>query len=308
MPHRHAVEEQAVVEQGTEAAPVQGAPALSNAVVARMSDADRARALSGASPHALARSARLLQRNGDGGTSGGGSSTTAAAPPGRGVSTAFGDYWVVPDSTTVSYPGVTGEQITETDFAALELVWTKLNDGSGQVQITETDDAGTDHAGFKAKMLVCFGNLMSQPGGRGLVVGLVNGSKTVTIGPTSTRRVASANRGAGSLENADGTAGAGGTTTIRFDADLTDTSIMTFDSAGGEHAAPVWLILGHELIHAQHNAAGRNRRNLAAVGGAAWGNREEEETISTGSGLTENALRAEHGMDPRFGHGIRDTR
>ena len=94
----------------------------------------------------------------------------------------------------------------------------------------------------------------------------------MTIGSTSTRRVASANRGAGSLENPDGTAGAGGTTTIRCSdvLDPTDTSIMTFDSAGGEHAAPVWLILGHELIHAQHNAAGRNRRNLPAVGGAAW--------------------------------------
>ena len=57
-------------------------------------------------------------------------------------------------------------------------------------------------------MLGCFGSLMSMPGGRALVVGLVNGSKTVTIGPTSTRRVASANRGAGSLENPDGTAGA----------------------------------------------------------------------------------------------------
>ena len=308
MPHRHAPGEQAAPEQVVEAAPAQPAPALSNAMLARMSDAERAQALSGASPHALARSARLLQRNGDPPTSGGGTATTAAAPPGRGLCTEFGDYWIVPDSTTVCYANIVGEQITETEFAALQQVWNKLKDGSGQVQITETDDAGTDHTGFKAKMLACFGNLLSAPGGRRLVAGLVNGSKTVTIGPTSTRRIAQATRGAGSLENADGTAGAGGTTTIRLDPDLTDTSIMTFDSAGGEHAAPVWLILGHELIHAEHNAAGRNRRNLAPVGGAAWGNREEEETISTGSGLTENALRSEHGLDPRFGHGARDTR
>jgi hypothetical protein len=278
----------------------QGLPG--NAAIARMSDEDRAHALAGlATSSALARSARLLQRNGDG-------DTATAAPPGRGISVPFGDYWVVPDDTNVSYPDIAEEQITETEFAALEAAWKKLEDGTGQVQITERDDAGTEHSGFKAKMLGCFGTLMSEPGGRGLVVGLVNGSKTVTIGPTSTRRIASANRGAGSLENADGTAGAGGTTTIRLDPDLTDTSIMTFDAAGAEHAAPVWLILGHELIHAQHNAAGRNRRNLAAVGGAAWGNREEEETISTGTGLTENRLRAEHGMDPRFGHGLRDTR
>jgi hypothetical protein len=130
----------------------------------------------------------------------------------------------------------------------------------------------------------------------------------VTIGPTSSRKIASATRGAGSLENADGTAGAGGSTTIRFDADLTDTSVVAFDAAGHELAAPIWSILGHELIHAEHNAAGRNRRNLAPRTSAAYGNREEEETIATGSGVTENALRSEHGLPARFGHGARDKR
>ena len=92
-----------------------------------------------------------------------------------------------------------------------------------------------------------------------------------------------------------------------MDADLRDDSVVAYDSAGKEIAAPVFEVLGHELIHAQHNAAGRNRRSQAATE-AAYGNREEEETISTGA-VTENMLRGEHGLaGSRFGHGGRDTR
>lgn len=273
-----------------EAAP---APAHGNAALARMSSANRALALAGHSGGnaALARSVRTLARD----------DTTTEAPPGRGVSTRFGEYWIVPDDTTQSYADITGEQITETEFAALQAVWDKLNDGTGSIQITEADDKGGDHAGFKEKILGYFGTMMSQPKGRALVAGLVNGSQTVTVGPTSSKQIANAARGAGSLENADGTAGVGGTTTIRMDADLTDTTIVVFDKDGNEIAAPVWSILAHELIHAEHNAAGRNKRNLAATD-SAYSNREEEETIATGSGVTENALRAEHGMPDRHGH------
>lgn len=91
-----------------------------------------------------------------------------------------------------------------------------------------------------------------MPGGRALVAGLVNGSQVVIIGPTSSRKVVTASRGAGSLENADGSAGTSGGTTIRFDADLTDTSVVVFDASGAEIAAPMWSNLGHELIHAEH--------------------------------------------------------
>jgi hypothetical protein len=306
MPRRHEQEEPEQLEgQAPEPAAQPAAPGVSNAALARMSSADRNALLAarGGGNQALARSLRLIQRDDD--PPGG---TATASPPGRGVSTPYGEYWVVPDSTDQSYADITGEQITETDFAALEAVWKKLEDGTGQVKITEADDKGGDHKGFKAKIMGCFGQLLSMPAGRGLVAGLVNGSQVVTIGPTSSRKIASATRGAGSLENADGSAGTGGGTTIRFDADLTDESVVAFDATGKELAAPIWSILGHELIHAEHNAAGRNRRNLAPKTSAAYGNREEEETIATGSGVTENALRAEHGLPNRFGHGARDKR
>ena len=131
------------------------------------------------------------------------------------------------------------------------------------------------------------------------MAGLVNGSQVVTIGPTSSRKIASATRGAGSLENADGRPApaarprSASTPTYRR-------RVVAFDSAGKKLPAPIWSILGHELIHAEHNAAGRNRRGLAPKDSAAYGNCEEEETIATGSGVTENNLRAEHGLPDRF--------
>jgi hypothetical protein len=231
---------------------------------------------------------------------------TTAAPPGRGLSTEFGDYWVVPDSTSVSLPDVVGEQITETEFAALQLAWDTLRAGSGAIKIEETDTSGTAHAGFKDMIMGLFGTLMSRPAGRGMVVRLINGSQTVTIKPTPRRMIGSASRGAGSVQNPDGTAGAGGTSTIMLDDDLRDDSLTVSDASGAPIPAPVWSVLGHELIHAEHNAAGRNRRNLPSTD-AAYPNREEQETIETGS-LSEGTLRQEHGLPGRHGHGVTDTR
>jgi hypothetical protein len=84
--------------------------------------------------------------------------------------------------------------------------------------------------------------------------------------------------------------------------------MKAFDKDGKDLDAPVWEILGHELIHARHNQAGRNLRQLHPTTDASFGNREEEQTIDTGD-LTENMLREEHGLKgKRFGHGARDTR
>ena len=228
------------------------------------------------------------------------------APPGRGICTEFGDYWIVPDDTNQSYVGVEGEQITETQFAELQRGWDALQAGSGNIKIEETDTGGVVHAGFKNMVIGLFGTLLSAPAGRGMVLRLVNGSQTVTVKPTPRRMIGSANRGAGSLENADGTAGAGGTSTIMIDDDLRDDSLTVTGASGAQIAAPVWTVLGHELIHAEHNAAGRNRRNQASTD-AAYPNREEQETIQTGA-LSENTLRGEHGLPNRHGHDVTDTR
>ncbi len=243
--------------------------------------------------HALARA--LLQRD----------PPATAAPPGRGVSTEFGDYWIVPDDTMESYD-VIGEQITETEFSKLEAAWVTLKDGKGQLVISEKDWNGVDHPGFGAKFLLACGQLMSRPLGRELLVGLINGSQLVTVQPSESRMIAAARRGAGTEEKADGTAGPGGTTTIRFDDDFDDKRVEVFDKDGKQIPEPLFIALGHELIHAKHNAAGRNKRAQASTD-PAYPNREEQDTIE-GSGLSESTLRAEHGLPGRHGHALKDMR
>ncbi|WP_428261228.1 M91 family zinc metallopeptidase [Haliangium sp.] len=231
------------------------------------------------------------------------------APPGRGLCTEFGDYWIVPDSTTTPVAGVEGEQITETEFSAVQADWNKVKDGSGQIRITETDSSGVQHGGFQASILQRIGLLMSRPTGRQLVRDLVNGSQTVTIRPSAAQIYGGANaiRGsAATLEQADGSSGGGGTTIIQIDPNCSDTDIKVYDAGGNEIADPVYIFLGHEMIHARHNQAGRNRRNLAATD-PAYSNREEQETVE-GAGISENALRREHGLTERHGSGGRDVR
>jgi hypothetical protein len=233
------------------------------------------------------------------------------APSGRHEVTDFGEYWVVPDATNRSVADAQGEQITETAFAAAKAAWDKVKDGSGNIKISENDSAGTAHAGFKASVTTKIGLLMSRPTGRELVTSLLSGGFDVTIRPSAAKVYGGAQAirgGAGTLEQAGGAAGAGGTTIIEIDPACTDNDIKVYDRNGAEISDPVYIFLGHEMIHARHNQLGRNRRNLAASDPSKYSNREEEETIATGAGITENQLRAEHGLDARVGHGGVDKR
>ncbi|HEX3758667.1 MAG TPA: DUF4157 domain-containing protein [Kofleriaceae bacterium] len=235
----------------------------------------------------------------------------APAPSGRHEITDFGEYWVVPDATNRSVADAQGEQITETAFAAVKAAWDKVKDGSGNIKISENDSAGTAHAGFKASVTTKIGLLMAKPKGRELVTSLLSGGFDVTIRPSAAKVYGGAQAirgGAGTLEQAGGSAGAGGTTIIEIDPACTDNDIKVYDQNGAEISDPVYIFLGHEMIHARHNQLGRNRRNLAATDPAKYSNREEEETIATGGGITENQLRAEHGLDARVGHGGVDKR
>ena len=279
----------------------QHADAVADAVVAgRSAEALLDPYAGGATP---AGPSHAIQRNGDEPAKG----PAPAGPIGKAEVTDFGTYWVVPDGTGPQ-AGVVGEQITQTDFDALKTVWTKIKDGTGQIKITETGDDGTKYAGFKAMILTQFGKLLSKPVGRGVVTSLVSAGHTVTIVPSGPRTVGGARRGAGSVEKADGSSGGGGDSTILIEAGLKDSDIVCFDPAGKQISAPIFLILGHELIHAQHNDAGHNHREKTATDRAAYPNAEEEETIATGGGATENKLRGEHGLGVRKGHAIKDTR
>lgn len=233
------------------------------------------------------------------------------APSGRHEVTDYGEYWVVPDATVGAIADAKGEQIKEPAFATLKASWDKVQDSTGNIKVIEADRAGVAHAGFKAATITRIGRLMSKPVGRQLVTSLVTGGFDVTIRPSAAKVYGGAQAirgGAGTLENADGSGGGGGTTIIEIDPACTDNDIKVYNAAGAEISDPVYIFLGHEMIHAQHNQLGHNRRNVAASNPAKYSNREEEETIATGAGTTENQLRAEHGLEARIGHGGVDKR
>lgn len=233
------------------------------------------------------------------------------APSGRREQTEFGEYWVVPDTTNGPVGDAQGEQIKETDFTALQGVWNKVKDGSGDIKITEKDSANGDHAGFKASILTKIGLLMSKPVGRKLVTELISGGKTVTIRPSAAKIYGGANAIRGSnatLENSDGTSGGGGTTIIQIDPDCTDNDIKVYNASGNEISDPVYIFLGHEMIHARHNQLGHNKRQQTATDPSKYGNKEEEQTIAKGTDFNENMLRSEHGLEARIGHAGVDKR
>jgi len=234
-----------------------------------------------------------------------------STPPGTPQSTDFGTYWVVPDDTNQSYVGVIGEQITESAFAILQEVWSKLQSGSGNLVISEKDEKGKSHAGFKSNILNQLVKLISQPTGRSVVINLMSGSKLkVTIRPTAGKLYGGGNAirvgGDDALEKADGKAGKGSGTIIQIDPSLTDDDVKVHDAEGKNISDPVFIILGHEMIHAQHNRVGRNKRSQKAKS-KKYTNLEEEQTVATGP-TTENDLRSEHGLKARKGSGGSDTR
>ena len=191
-------------------------------------------------------------------------------------------------------------------------MWNKVKGGAGSLVITETDKAGGAHAGFKATTLTRIGMLMSAPKGRELITGLVNGAKKCTIRPApgkvfggaSTDAAGGLGAGAPGVVTA-GKKGAGDDSFVDLDAGVGDGDIKVHDAAGADISDPVYIFLGHELIHARHIAAGEV--DMGAPTDASYGIKEEETTIATGA-LSENDLRAEHGLTKRHDHGGSDTR
>ncbi len=87
-----------------------------------------------------------------------------------------------------------------------------------------------------------------------------------------------------------------------------DSADLSYDRLGRPIPAPAWLQYGHELIHALHfrNAEDRSAENIDAYRGTVWGDREEHHTIASlnlfPGAVSENDLRAEHGITARYGH------
>jgi hypothetical protein len=254
----------------------------------------------------ITQSAATIAREEDPNAAGGGAPDPTL---GRPATTEFGDFTVLPDESAASLNAEAGE-ITESDLAERQKLWETLKSGSGDIKIGEIDSKGQAHAGFKVLVLSKLGMLLERPKGALLLSELASGGKAVTIQPASVKIKGGtgAKRGAGSEPNADGTPGPGGTTTIVLDETVTDKDLKVFDERGNEIGLPIYIALGHELIHARHNQKGVNTRAQAATK-PGYPMKEEQDTIEgNGSDVSEADLRKERGLPKRAGHAGKDTR
>jgi Domain of unknown function (DUF4157) len=85
--------------------------------------------------------------------------------------------------------------------------------------------------------------------------------------------------------------------------ELTDSKVFTYNRAGSEILSPVYVSLGHELLHAKHNIEGVSslRLPLHEEFQIHYPNYEELMTIELDE-LSENKIRSEHFLDERHGH------
>ncbi len=141
------------------------------------------------------------------------------------------------------------------------------------IQVTSSDKDPE----FASKTLGNLAVLGTTPTGSALVTKLDNGTHTVNI--TRLDDVATAQRN-GALAGPDDAAGSidptkGSNTTISYNPDVPQ---QLYDQNGTAHDYPSSAMLGHEMIHASHNADGLNERNLLdpAEPGS---NQEESRTI-----------------------------
>jgi len=265
------------------------------------------------------------------------------------------DAWVTADGQGSDPRHPSWQPISEADLAAARTAWQQIQNNTGNLHINETDAAsvsrpspgryappemsrnyeapnGTRHGGFRAETLRALARLMSRPVGRRLVVDLVTGRYLVVIRPPNGPQESN-----GVTTAADAVAGAtpgqGSGSTVTMDVDrIRQRQPRVYGDANFnqmiEH--PMFVILSHELVHAQHLAAGLDQQSVPATD-PAYRNREEQVTIegstaaatrpqgtaATGEAAaqgaarggapgaqvepSENAIRAEHGLPLRVG-------
>lgn len=193
-------------------------------------------------------------------------------------------------------------------------------EGGGNIQnlfLAETDLKGKQYGGFKAKIVSAITKLLQQPTGRALLFRLTGGGQTVTIRPGGTEDEASAgpswrmnneeNGESGEWEQKDVKPGKGTDVTVLIPHAMNDGTMKTYNSDFELMDQPLFITLGHELIHAEHMTLGVTyAKSEAPLTDPEYTNLEEETTIDTGP-VSENELRKEHGYAPRFGHDGVDT-
>lgn len=164
------------------------------------------------------------------------------------------------------------------------------------------------YPGFRYKILRSLITLISRRAGYDLVKSLAGGSKTVEIRPMPTNEQAEP-AFADAHDRQASRNGKGSATTVYLHPFLANETQQAYDEDGRPISFPVFLMLGHELIHAQHNQAGEAEGKRRSDH---YATDEEYETIAGGDHqehgeITENTLRDQFGLRRRDGHDGRGT-
>jgi|SRR5579859_2178506 len=225
---------------------------------------------------------------------------------GREVNTPFGHYYIVPRGTQPP-PGAQGEIISEETYRQLEDSRAMLHTpGMSNITILEPPA----FPGSRQRILDQFDILLSRPAGRRLVLQLLHAHHRATIVPIASGAPDTFAPGRGAIPNPHGQRGQGSDSIIRIPGTLTGNLPPSSDSNLADVPNPLFIVLGHELIHARHNDQGDNRglRPAPANVRGITPNAEENDVIEHHRNpheITENDLRAEHpemNLGQRHGH------
>jgi hypothetical protein len=211
--------------------------------------------------------------------------------------------WVVPDGYEGPMP--TGNWISGSSKAKTEELFSMIKGGGTSIQIF--DDPGTAHhsgdplpyPGFTTKVLKMLKRLLTTPTGRDIV-------RAASAGPTIEIRPSYLHYAKlfSDEESSFDPTGRGSSSVMYLQPYFSDQTLLVEDKDGNEIAMPVFLVLGHELIHAVHAQDGEMTPDVA---GGSGNLPEEYATMHARTGRTENALRREHGLGERYGHSGRYT-
>lgn len=210
---------------------------------------------------------------------------------------------IVPDGYNGAMPRT--NWIRASTKAHYEALYSQIAGGSTQLKIFETSGSSHGHSntsypGFKDRVLRMIKRLLTVHPGRQLISGIANGGSEVWIRPSEREYIATTY----SDSSTDDRNGTGTGSIVYMDPTLNNSSIQAYDARSNTIASPVYLILGHELIHARHNQLG-TRDTTARTDG--YDDNEEYNAIAGGPGVTENQLRRSYGLGQRDGHDINDT-
>ncbi|MGG8497003.1 hypothetical protein ACQY1Q_11330 [Tenacibaculum sp. TC6] len=213
------------------------------------------------------------------------------------------------------------ETLSKQQLAETQQDWQSILAGQRSIVIhnATAEDKNVQPEGFSNEILSMLHRTLGSNGGRELVHAINNDPHAVNILPKHPDSIAMMGGGGTVGETqalATGTlaapvAGPQRGSILRVEPNMSDTQYPSQDANGYAIPSPAWLLFAHELIHTRHNQLGMNYRNLdkanysGGMPNAIWSNAEEHTTIDLGVprvNITENSLRAEHGLSERYGH------